>query len=96
MPDPLRMMYSWPGSGLRPVNPPATSGQLFYRDNLRHAAYLIARYELRVWFEPNWRDARQLARQFPHCTICSIPEESDTPSLHKIPGWRKRRASGIL
>ena len=96
MPDPLRITYVWPGSGSRAINPSSTSGQLFYRDGLRHAAYLIAKHELRVWFEPNWRNARLLARQFPHCLVCSIPEESDTPSLHKIPGWRKSRAKGVL
>lgn len=96
MSDPFRMLYIWPGAPNRLTNSPATSGQIFYRDALRHSAYMIAKYELRVWFEPNWRDARLLARRFPHCMICSIPEESDTPSLHKVPRWRRRPQSGIL
>jgi hypothetical protein len=96
MADPLRIFYTWPGSYNRPANPSATSGQIFYRDALRHSAYLIAKHELRVWFEPNWKDARLLARRFPHCMICSIPEESDTSSLHKVPAWRRRPQRGVV
>ena len=95
MPDPFRFTYTWPGASA------ASAGQdmpahIFYRDNLRRAAYLIAKHELAVWFEPNWRDARILARRFPHCMICSIPEESDTPTLRKTPGWRRRVIHGAV
>jgi hypothetical protein len=96
MPDPFRIVYTWPGTTGRAANPPAPAGQIFYRDNLRHAAYLIAKHELSVWFEPNWQDARLLARRFPHCMICSIPTESDTPNLRKTPGWRKRPTQGVI
>jgi hypothetical protein len=60
------------------------------------AEQLIARHELRVWFEPDWRNGRYLARRFPHCLIYSIPVESNTLSLRKVPGWRPRRNFGVV
>lgn len=96
MPDPFRITYTWPGASGPSANLPGVPGQIFYRDNLRHAAYMIAKHELAVWFEPNWRDARILARRFPHCMVCSIPEESNTPNLRKTPAWRRRTYHGAV
>ncbi|CCW34784.1 hypothetical protein [Chthonomonas calidirosea] len=65
-------------------------------DAYTYSASLIARYELTLWFEPEWRVAKALARRFPHCTVLSIPEESYTPSLFRVPGWRPKRPQPIL
>ena len=95
MADPLRNFYTWPGASLRASQHRVLAGQIFRRDGLSYATYMIAKHELSVWYEPNWRNARILASHFPHCTICSIPEES-TISRHRVPAWRKRRTGGIL
>lgn len=65
-------------------------------DRVRMSAFLIQKHELATWFEPNWSNARMLARWFPHTTIWSIPLESDTETLRRTPGWRRARAQGIL
>lgn len=86
-------LYHWRGhSGSH--FPTVEAGQLLPRDPLDEAARVIAQGELRVWFEPRWRDARILAGWFPLCLVCSIPEESDTESLRKTPAWRMRVDSG--
>jgi hypothetical protein len=95
MADPFRFSYRWPGG------PPSARGGvesalILRQDAVRRAAYLISKHELSLWFEPRWEHARILARRFPHCTICSIPTESDTPNLHRVPGWRPRRQGGTL
>jgi hypothetical protein len=96
MADPIRFLTDWPGFHGRRVTPSYTAGQIIKQDPLQQAVRLIAYHELRVWFEPCWHDARYLARRFPHCTICSIPVESDTFNLHRTPGWRPRRITGIV
>jgi hypothetical protein len=96
MPDPIRFLTNWPYlRGIR-VLPSANAAQIVRQDPLQHSVQIIGRNELRVWFEPRWRDGRYLARLFPHCLICSIPDECDTPALHRTPGWRRRRYIGIL
>ena len=52
---------------------------------------MISRHELRVWFEPDWRIARRLAKRHPTCAIYSIPLESATSNLWKTPSWRLPR-----
>lgn len=74
----------------------APSAFLIREDAYRHAANLISKYELSLWFEPQWQVASRLARRFPYCTVCSIPEESNLPSLYRVPGWRPRRPQGVL
>ena len=68
----------------------AASGQIYWRDPLREATHLIGYHELRVWFEPDWGVGRVLAQRFPHCLIYSIPFESNTASLYRVPAWRPR------
>ncbi|HLH81112.1 MAG TPA: hypothetical protein VKV29_12625 [Chthonomonas sp.] len=65
-------------------------------DAYAYSSYLIAKYELTLWFEPEWKVARALARRFPYCTVLSIPEESVTPSLFRVPGWRPKRPPAVL
>ena len=94
MTDPLRILSasSFPRGG-QPL--PSFSKDLILRqDPLQYACRLIARNELHIWFEPDWGLARQLARRFPSCLVYSIPHESNTPSLHRIPGWRRHRHTG--
>jgi hypothetical protein len=96
MADPIRFLTDWPflrgQKGYVSVN----AGLIIRQDPLQQAVRLIARNELRVWFEPDWRNARFLAGRFRHCLICSIPLESNTPSLHRIPGWRPRPNNGVV
>ncbi len=94
MSDPVRLLYNWPTLRGRTVYQPALSGQIARQNSLQHAVYVIQKHELAVWFEPNWQDARFLARRFRHCAVCSIPAESNTINLHRIPGWRTRPDNG--
>ena len=64
------------------------------QDPLNFAAEMISRHELRVWFEPDWRLARQLALWFPLCTVVSIPLESNTVAHTKTPAWRRAKSNG--
>ncbi|HLK60083.1 MAG TPA: hypothetical protein VKU00_26215 [Chthonomonadaceae bacterium] len=96
MPDPIRMLTDWPGMRGRRVVPAALSGQIVRQDPLQMAIRQIGRYELRCWFEPDWAAARYLAQRFPHCLICSIPVESNTINLHRVPGWRPRPDNGVV
>ena len=66
------------------------------QDPLHCAERLISRHELHIWFEPDWHLARRLAARFPHCFIYSIPVESNTASLHRVPGWRTRRTDSAF
>lgn len=77
------------GDGGRPLLG-APAGQIHWRDPLRESTRLIGYHELRVWFEPDWGIARTLARRFPHCLVYSIPIESSTISLYRVPAWRPR------
>ena len=96
MADPIRFLTQWPYlRGIR-VLPSANAAQIVRQSPLEQSAQIIARHELRVWFEPRWRDGCILAARFRHCLICSIPVESDTPALHRIPGWRPRRDNGVI
>ncbi|MCW3096935.1 MAG: hypothetical protein JWL77_2553 [Chthonomonadaceae bacterium] len=96
MPDPIRLLSEWPGMrGMRRL-PVATTVQIVREDPVQQAMQIIARHELRVWFEPRWADARRLAARFPRCLICSIPTESDTINLHRVPGWRPRPDRGVV
>lgn len=96
MADPIRLLSDWPFLRGQRAYSSVTAGQILRRDPLQHAVYLIARHELRVWFEPEWHNARFLAKRFPHCLICSIPIESNTLSLRRIPGWRPRPNNGVV
>ena len=96
MPDPIRLLFEWPTQrGLRRL-PVTTAARIVRQDPVQQAAQIIARHELRVWFEPRWADARRLAVRFPRCLICSIPTESDTINLHRVPGWRPQRDRGVV
>lgn len=96
MSDPIRMVTGWTQMRSMSVFNKPVAGQILRQDPLQMSMRIIARNELRVWFEPNWRDGRFLARRFPHCLICSIPEESDTINLRRIPKWRPRRDMGVV
>jgi hypothetical protein len=96
MADPLRCLLDWPFAYGRRIVLPVNPALIVRQDPVRQAIRLIARNELRVWFEPDWYIARTLASRFPHCLICSIPVESNTPSLHRIPGWRPRPNNGVV
>jgi hypothetical protein len=90
MADPMRILYEG-GLYARRVRIRENAAILVRQDPLSYSARLIARNNLRIWFEPDWYLARRLAAMFPSCLICSIPVESDTPNLYKTPGWRIRR-----
>jgi hypothetical protein len=92
--DPIRLINSWTGLRGREVYQAPRSGQIARQDALQHAVYLIQKHELAIWFEPNWQNGRFLARRFRHTTICSIPVESNTFNLKRIPGWRPRPDNG--
>lgn len=94
MPDAFFNPGGWISNGLRRGSVTVTAGKIYGQDPYAFSARMIARHELRVWFEPDWALARRLARRYPWCTICSIPYESNTPSLHKVPGWRPKRSTG--
>lgn len=96
MADPIRLFLGWPGTPRQRFASTVRSGLVYRQDSLRMAVHLIARHELRCWFEPDWANARYLARRFPHCMICSIPVESNTENLHRIPAWRSRPGNGAL
>ena len=76
----------------RPVSTKATTEQIFRYSPLEQGERLIARHELRVYFEPDWNTARHLAARFPYCLVFSIPVESHSDNLRKIPGWRVKRS----
>ncbi len=96
MPDPIRLLFEWPAMrGVRRFPLTATT-QIVREDPVQQAMRIIAKHELRVWFEPRWEDARRLAARFPHCLICSIPTESDTIHPRRVPAWRPRRDSGVV
>lgn len=94
MPDSIRLITEWPGAQGCRVLPSVAYAQIIRQDPYQFSARMIARHELRIWFEPNWGVARRLARRFPYCLVCSIPFESDTAALHRVPGWRPRRDVG--
>jgi hypothetical protein len=96
MSDPIHFLTGWTAFHSRRVMPTATAAQIIRQDPLWFSERMIAKHELRIWFEPDWRNARYLARRFPRCLICSIPPESDTPARHRVPGWRSRRPAGVL
>ncbi len=96
MPDPIRLLFDWPGMrGARRLST-TPAGQIIRQDPVQQSMQIIAKHELRVWFEPQWADARRLADHFPRCLICSIPTESDTINLHRLPGWRPRPNRGVV
>lgn len=96
MADPIRGFFEWPGDRRMRRTLPTTAHLPIRQGSLQQSIEIISRHELRVWFEPNWADARILAARFPHCLICSIPVESDTINRTRVPGWRKRREGGVL
>ena len=89
--DPLRMLYDGPSLLRRRMEEKPRPAYIERHDALGMAIEIIARNELRVWYEPDWGMARYLARRFPHCLVFSIPEESNTVNMHRTPGWRARR-----
>lgn len=96
MADPIRCLTDWPGMRGRRVLPPVQAGQIVRQDPMQQAVRLISRHELRVWFEPNWAVGRRLARRFPSCMVCSLPEESNLVSLRRIPAWRPKPDLGCV
>ncbi len=91
MADPIRLIQTGPFFRTQRAAANIEYGQILRREPLAFAAEQIARHEHRTWFEPHWGSARYLARRFPHCTIFSIPTESNTFNLHKVPAWRPKR-----
>ncbi len=73
-----------------------TAGYILRRSSIQQARRLIEREMPYSWFEQNWYDARLLAREFRFCAIFSVPEESNTFALWKIPGWRPKRDNGVV
>jgi hypothetical protein len=96
MADPIRLLFQWHGIRATRRFPTVTAAQIIRQDPVRHSMQIIAKHELRVWFEPRWMDARRLAARFPRCLICSIPTESDTVNLRRVPGWRSRPDRGVV
>jgi hypothetical protein len=96
MSDPIRSLTGWTLLRVQGGLPSAPAAQIIRHDPFQFSARMIARHELRVWFEPDWQPARRLARRFPYCAVCSIPAESNTESLRRIPGWRPRRNVGVV
>lgn len=96
MEDPLRLLAQSPRFREQGQTDSERAAILRRVDPLRQSALLIRKYELRIWFEPKWSDGRQLARLFPDCLVVAVPEESDTPALRKIPGWRPLRRTGAV
>ena len=92
--DPFRMLYDGPSLVRRRQSEKPRPAYIQRRDALSMAVEVISRNELRAWYEPDWRTARYLAARFPHCLICSIPEESNTPNMVRTPGWRRRPHNG--
>jgi hypothetical protein len=95
MPDPIRILFDWPLMRGQRVFLPEATAQIIRQDPYHYSANLIARHELRVWFEPDWGSARRLARRFPRCLVFSVPYESAF-SPHRVPGWRPRRDNGVV
>lgn len=96
MADPTRTFFQFPGdrpSQRASANP---TEKVMRQQALEQSIQIIAKHELRIWFEPCWEDARLLAARFPHCVICSIPTESDTVNRTRVPGWRARRNGGVI
>ncbi len=96
MPDPLQMGYIWSGRRTELSRAEPIAGPVVWQSSVQLSQQCIAKHELRVWFEPRWQDALFLARHFPRCLICSIPTESDTENLRRLPGWRRRRENGTV
>jgi hypothetical protein len=96
MTDPIRGMTGWISPRGERDLPTVAATWILRRDPYVWSARFIARHELRIWFEPNWHLARRLAARYPTCLVCSIPVESDTASLRRIPGWRRRRDRGWI
>lgn len=94
MSNPIRLLVDWPAMGKGRAYQPVEAGQIIWQHPLEISVQTISKHELHIWFEPRWSDARYLARRFPHCLICSIPTESDTINLHRVPKWRPKRNVG--
>ncbi len=72
----------------------AAAGQIQRRDGLQTAFHIVGTYRPSIWFEPDWQQGKLLAHAFPYCRVCSVPLESCTLNLKKVPGWRPRRDFG--
>ena len=96
MADGMRTVFGGGDYSGRPLSTKITTEQIFRQNPIRMGERLIARHELRVYFEPDWQAARYLAARFPYCLVFSIPVESNTANLKKIPGWRKKKNAGRL
>ena len=92
MADGVKTVFGGDDYSGRPVHAKITTEQIFRQNPIRQGERLIARHELRVYFEPDWQTARRLAARFPYCLVFSIPTESNTLNLKKIPGWRMNRS----
>lgn len=88
--DSLRLLYNGPSLRQRRLGELDRPAFIERYDLTAASVRMISRYELRVWFEPDWYIARRLAARFPHCLVVSIPVESNTPNLTKTPAWRRR------
>lgn len=96
MADPIRLLSEWPNLRGRRAYSPVNPALIIRRDPLQVAVRLIACYELRVWFEPDWRNARYLAARFPHCLNLLYPHRvehalaASHPRLASAPQQRRR------
>ena len=95
MADGMKTVFGGGGYSGRPVSTKITTEQIFRHNPIAQGERLIARHELRVYFEPDWQAARYLAARFPYCLVFSIPAESNTINLRKTPGWRMKRSGSI-
>jgi hypothetical protein len=96
MADPIRLLVGARSAFVRPNQQKPVAGILFRSEPLAEAMRLLSSGQYRVWFEPQWSDARILARRYPHICIYSIPAESYTESIDRTPAWRTKRHNGAV
>ena len=65
MADGMRTVFGGGNYSARPVAVKAPTEQIFRYNPAHLGERLIARHELRVYFEPDWNAARYLAARFP-------------------------------
>ena len=94
MADPFGVLFNRNFYQGRPGGEHVPAALISHTNSLFYAASLIQRHRLNLWFEPDWHSARKLARMSSNCFIYSIPVESFTYSLWKVPGWRPKKDNG--
>lgn len=92
MTDPIRGLTNWlQNLGLLRLKKSKTE-LIEHRDAVDYASGLIRNYELRLWFERDWRTAGQIAERTPECLIFSIPDGAYwIDELNVPPPWRQPR-----